>query len=115
MLEGDVSDVRALDRCRTKVSYGRLRTMQFNPQVPSTPLREPSGGLSRTIDWSLVHKVKIVAEKIDGVPTGATFVDIEMKNGGLSFKYSDQADAERVGFALDFLREACAPKNETGF
>lgn len=109
-LEGSIVELRPATQCRTEVRYTRLRTKRFFRGIASVPLDEPSGGLTTAIDWAVVSKVRVLADNQDG-----TNVWIDWKEGGVRFNHMDESDAKRAAFAMDFLREQCAAKSDTGF
>lgn len=119
-LSGDVARAEAQDRCTTTFHLERIRTKRFFANTPSVTLQMPAGGVSRRVDWSRVTRVRVRDDDRyddDGstVKTGATLVAVGSKGDEFDLVFGAKEDAERVAFAMDFLRENCSVKSDTGF
>ena len=118
---GSVQRWTATGRCNSRVDIGNIRTISEGPGYGLPPQ-----SIAIDIDWSKVLHTSVEPARTfqvraaDGSATSRTYFGIaasvrdrEFVLPGLVFVSKE--DADRVGFALDFLRRECGFKSDTGF
>ena len=120
-LYGGVAKWTPLDRCRTQVELDNARS-SYEQSV-----QLPAQSVTTEIDWSRV--VSVVATQAASalpVPLGdgrygqvSYFsIGLQARNGSPmlpALLFESKEEADRVTFALDFLRRECVLKSDTGF
>lgn len=105
------------DKCSTSLQIGEPR--KYTVGYFGTPPLEPNAPkmLTATIDWSQVSSIAIYEQREFKKGLGVTNVGwvVGPSGSNISFLHADQESAKRVAFAMEFLRENCGVKSDTGF
>lgn len=121
LIEGKVDSLRSLERCKSAVVISTIIKKRFRASDPTIPIFPQASTLTLQIDWAKVTKVKSDPGWLfeEGgsveVPSGWHRAMIYWPGGSAFFMHLDEADAERAAFAMQFLKDNCGFKTDTGF
>lgn len=119
-VDATLRDVTPSGRCTTKITVEGLRKYSPYAYERGDVLPTPAT-VQTTIDWSGVTSVKVSRQKKlkrtnppEETELSGWYVDVNGPSG-LSFLHGDEEAAKRAAFAMQFLKEQCGFKTETGF
>jgi hypothetical protein len=120
LIDGVVDSLRPVGRCKSVITISSAIKKKWRS---SDAIVSIAGGrpIELEIDWSSLSSVKVRPDWLyeEGgsgqVPSGLHEVSFGWKGGWVFLRHADKADAERVGFVIQFLKEECGFKTETGF
>jgi hypothetical protein len=121
LVEAKVDAAKTLGRCKSEILFSSPSKKRFRASSPLDPVLAPNARLSLNVDWSKVTRVKADAGWVfeeggtQEVPSGWHRAMIYWPGNSAFFLHLDPSDAERAAFAMQFLKEQCAPKSDTGF
>lgn len=127
MAEGTIVKFEPVDRCKSKFIMSPAIKYRWRASDPRVPITADSGRLVVDVDWSKITRLEVKDDWYfeeggpNSVSTGSTMILIWMKKategGDASFFpiHATKEEAERAAFAMQFLKEQCGFKTETGF
>jgi hypothetical protein len=121
ILRGAIRGVGSVDRCQSTVTYAGLSHKRYSVRDPQTPFGSPDAELVRTIDWGkatavVVQKDWLSDGQANALDTGWHQIVVQMRDdNGLAFLHRSEEEAKRAAFAMEFLRDECGLKSDTGF
>lgn len=117
-----IARVAAPAICRMQVEMSELVPTMFTPPIEDVPTAPAA--MAVEIDWAKVKQVIVAAGPqrfrtgVAGSERSATSVQLKVADHEHQpplFLFDTKEEADRVGFAMDFLQRECAPKSAMGF
>jgi hypothetical protein len=117
---GAIASWTIVDRCHSRIDLKDVRALDYSGEFASVQPQD----LQYEIDWSKVttgdasNGTTIDVSLASGPPTSGYYFFVGLYQTARylpDLMFLDGSEAKRVAFALEFLRSACAEKNDTGF
>lgn len=116
-VEATLVEIHMLESCKTALTFRDLRKYTAGYPVPQTLPNAPAT-IAGTIDWSRVTSVTVLPRREYNPVTKAVEQmgwQVSSSGSGFLFYHPTEEMANRVAFAMNFLREQCGFKTDTGF